>query len=89
MLRSSNVAPFAGTGKAQSLEELLDEMCKYGKPRLSRTDAAWVCTCEMHVASEGATFEVRSTFKEPTALIAAQVCMQRIKETLSKYGVAT
>lgn len=69
------------------LSDILIEMCKYGKPRLSRRDDTWYCCCDMHVASQGVTFEVSSSFKEPTPLVAAQVCMQRIQETMKKYGV--
>lgn len=70
---------------APSLESLLDAMSRYGKPGVSMENRGWHCRCEMHVASEGTSFTVRSEFDHKTPLIAAQLCMERIVSTTKKF----
>lgn len=65
-----------------NLEQLLEMMCGYGTPRLSKHDSGWYCNCEMRVSAIGASFKVESTFKEPTPTAAVKTCMLRIIETL-------
>lgn len=66
------------------LEPLLNEMCKYGTPAVSRINTGWWVRCEMHVASEGTTFKIESDIL-PSLLTAAQQCMDRIQKTLAQY----
>lgn len=66
------------------LEPLLEEMCRYGKPAISRMDRGWWVRCEMHVAAEGTTFRIESEIL-PSLLTAAQQCMDRMQTTLAQY----
>jgi len=67
------------------LEPLLNEMCKYGRPAVSRMDrGGWWVRCNMHVAAKGAEFRIESDIQE-SLVTAAQQCMDRIHETLAQY----
>jgi hypothetical protein len=65
------------------LEELLDDLCRYGNPRISKMDNGWHAKIEMHVASEGATFNIMSEFNHKTSIEAVLVLMQRTQQTIS------
>lgn len=80
------------TNAAQPEGERIDqfkdliELTKYGLPSLSAMEErGWHARIEMHVASEGASFTVRSDFKHRTPQEALNVLKSRIHETLSKY----
>lgn len=71
-------------GTYNGLEHLLETMCKFGSPRVSKTTSGWYCSCDMHTATAGTSFEVKSEFNNATPLKAAQQCAQRIVEVLKK-----
>ena len=66
------------------LEPLLNEMCRYGEPAISRMRKGWWVRCDMHVAAEGTTFKIESEIL-PSLLTASQQCMDRIQKTLTQY----
>lgn len=66
------------------LEPLLVEMCRFGKPAISRMDKGWWVRCDMHVAAEGTTFKIESDIL-PSLLTASRQCMDRIQKTLAQY----
>ncbi len=71
---------------AWNLVQLLDALCYYGKPRLSPLVSGWYCVVEMHVASKGASFEIKSDFDHATPGDAARMCASRIAATLRSYA---
>lgn len=64
------------------LEETLNQLNSYGLPRLSRMDRGWFCTTEMFVSAKGAKVEIKSEFDHPSALAAAQTCLERVSAVL-------
>lgn len=70
----------------QSVEEILDNLCRFGRPRLNRMDDGWVCSCEMHVAAAGATFTVRSEFDHKTQLGAVRQCAERVVKAIAQWA---
>ena len=70
------------------LEECLHKLCEYGKPRLSsQGNGEWYCAIEMFVQGIGVDFKVASSFKEPSAHDAVNVCYERLKKALSDLGL--
>lgn len=72
--------------KPESLDSLLLEMCRYGQPKLSMMDSGWHCWIKMHVASQGATFEIKSEFGHQSPRAAADECHARITATIKQLG---
>jgi hypothetical protein len=67
-----------------SLDELLIEMMKYGKPRVSCCGAnEWHSSIDMWVTGAGVEFSVKSDFKHKTPLEATIVCAKRMSEALN------
>jgi hypothetical protein len=73
--------------KRLGLEEMLVALCAFGEPSVRRMGGGWCSSIDMHVSGEGATFKVRSEFDHASASEAVMVCLNRVRETLSKYGV--
>jgi len=68
----------------RTIEELLDIMAKYGKPRIHCLDNfEWVCVCEVFVTGKGIDFKISSDFKCASALNAVQQCYDRMMEALN------
>lgn len=71
-----------------SLEGMLLSIAKHGKPFLhNHDDGTWSCKTSMHVSSVGVSFEVRSDFTHKDPYSAVKQTLERMIETLSKYGV--
>jgi len=83
-----SVSCSGGTGvmRDYSLEQLLDELQKYGKPRLSYMGNGWHCCVEMYVCAKGVEFEVKSDFKHKTHKDAAIECCERTLKALSELA---
>lgn len=71
-----------------SLEDVLKELEKLGRPRLHRLAAGWVCLVEMNTTAPGANFDVRSEFGIQTPGIAAVQCLHRAQAAV-KAGSPT
>lgn len=69
-----------------NVETMLEQLCRVGKPRISRMDDGWVCAVDMHVATAGTEFKIRSEFDCETAFKAAQQCTERVVETLKQWA---
>ncbi len=69
----------------ETLETALEDLRKYGNPRLYFTGNNWYCSVDMHVTSAGTTFKVDSDFKQGTPMDAVRQCRARIIETLKLY----
>lgn len=66
-----------------TLEDLLRDFTKYGRPRLQcRDDMTWYCTIEIFITGKGIDFKVSSDFKQTTPLNAAQQCHERMRDAM-------
>lgn len=68
------------------LEERLEWLTRFGKPRVCFDGKGWSAHMEMHVANAGAEFTVRSEFNMDTPSAALDQCITRMLETLAKYN---
>lgn len=73
-------------GMESSVEAMLEQLCRVGKPRISRMNDGWLCSVDMHVAAAGTEFKIRSEFDCPTPFQAAQQCTDRVVETLKQWA---
>ena len=67
---------------AASLEALLEGSKRFGLIRLSNIDGKWYCNISMNTNTTGTEFKVESEFGMPTALSAAQQCIERMHAAL-------
>lgn len=67
-----------------SFRDKLVWLTRFGKPRLVVIDEGWHASIEMHVASVGASFTVRSEFDMSTPEAAIDQCIQRMLDSLAK-----
>lgn len=72
--------------QAESLEDVLMELARHGRPRTSLLSNGWNTTIDMHIASIGSEFSVRSEFDLPTPLMAAKQCRERMHAALRQSG---
>lgn len=84
ILRQNDVSPLPGA----ALEQLLVEMAKHGKPRLSMVGDGWFCCVEMNTNTTGTSFEVKSDFSMPTPTAATTQCRDRIAAAMKAIGVS-
>ena len=67
-----------------TLEEHLQQMRYYGKPRVSLMSNGWYSCIEMNTNTTGTTFEIKSDFDHPTPTAAAKQCHERILNALKE-----
>lgn len=70
----------------RSLEDLLDELVKYGQHRLSWMGNGWYCSLDFYVNVVGAKLEVASEFKNQTHKKAVIECMIRLHDTIEQIN---
>jgi hypothetical protein len=70
----------------EKLDDVLLDMCRYGQPKLSMMDSGRHCWIKMHVASQGATFEIKSEFGHQSPRAAVDECYARIVATIKQIG---
>ena len=70
-----------------TLEELLQELFRYGKPRVGvyGSDGLWHCTVEMNTNTVGADFKCSSNFDLPNPTEAAKQCLERVIKAVEQY----
>lgn len=68
----------------EDLNDLLLEMCRYGKPSVGMLNLGWACSVDMHVAAVGTNFRVESDFGHQTPIAAAKQCHARILATVKQ-----
>lgn len=68
-----------------TLEELLTELTKYGRPRVGMFDGTWNCTVEMNTNTIGADFKCASDFKHTSPISAARQCLERVYKAIEAY----
>jgi hypothetical protein len=69
-----------------TLEELLADMERFGKPRLGKYNTGWHSNIEVAVTAVGAQFEIKSEYGMPTPLVAAQQCHERLMQAIRSLG---
>ena len=73
--------------QANTLEEILGDIERYGEPRLGKYHNKWNCNVELNVVAVGATFKVSSEYNSHATPIAAAIeCQQRVRDALDKLG---
>lgn len=70
------------------LENLLEQMCAFGKPVVGVYSSGWHCKVEMTVPLVGTSFDVRSEFGHATALAATLECWDRVQAVVKQWGKA-
>jgi hypothetical protein len=70
-----------------TLEELLNELKCYGKPRVGiySDNGTWHCTIEMNTNTVGADFKCASEFGIATPTDAAKQCLERVLRAVEQY----
>lgn len=69
-----------------TLEEHLEKMAYYGKPRVSLVSNGWHSSIEMNTNTTGTTFEIRSDFDHASPLMAVKQCHERIVSVLKELS---
>jgi hypothetical protein len=74
----------------ESLEDVLLELAKWGRPRVGQygDDGTWHCSVDVNVAPTGVKFEAKSDFKQPTPLAAAIQCRENLLAAVKAIGGA-
>lgn len=68
------------------LEGKLVWLTRFGKPRVCCNGKGFSAHIEMHVAQQGATFDIRSEFGMNTPTAAIDMLISRTLESLAKLG---
>lgn len=73
----------------ESLEDVLLELAKWGKPRISMPSGeGWYSCVEVNITPTGAKFDVQSEFRMATPLAAAIQCRERLLAAVKSIGGA-
>ena len=70
----------------KSLEELLDDLVKYGKHGLSWMGDGWYCRLDLYVNVSGAELKIGSEFNNRTHKNAVIRCTIRLHETIDQIN---
>lgn len=65
-----------------NLEQLLQELSKYGNPRVSKMKSGWYAAVDMFVVGRGVEFKIDSEFKSDH-VTAAKECLDRVYAALT------
>lgn len=68
-----------------TLEKVLTEMTKYGKPRISFQGDGWYSCIVMNTNADGVSFDIQSEFKHKTPADALFQCRERMMAVISQY----
>lgn len=72
--------------ESQSLDQILENLCRIGVPTLHKMDRGWWMVLKMHVAAKGTEFTVKSEADCPSPLDAAVQCAARAAATLRQWS---
>lgn len=80
----------AAAAPQESLEDVLLDLAKWGKPKVGQygTDGTWQCSIDVNVTPTGVRFEARSDFKQVTPLAAALMCRKNLLDAVKAMGGA-
>lgn len=70
----------------EDLNTALEELVKYGHPRVSHLKGGWYCTVNMNTDTIGAKFDIDSGFDHPSPIAALKECRERIEKALKQLG---
>lgn len=88
-LRREREAADAKSAPAETLEDVLLELAKWGKPRVTMPGGSgWYSSVDVNVSPAGAKFEVASDFSMATPLAAALQCRDRLLASVKAIGGA-
>lgn len=76
------------TPSSLPLERLLDDLARYGAPRLMQLGNGWHCAVDVKVNATGCEFKVASDFDHAAPHSAAACAHQRLRAALRELGVA-
>ena len=70
-----------------TIEEGLEKLCRFGRPRLSQMDdGCWLCALDMFVQGVGVEFKIRSDYKLTDPRSPIIQALERVYDTLAKFG---
>ena len=69
-------------GRPMTLEEMFEELERYGRPILLRGERGWSCTVDLNTAYDGMEGSVRSEFGKNKPIDAASQCLNRVRKAL-------
>ena len=74
----------------ETLEDVLLELAKWGRPRVGQygDDGTWHCGVDVNVAPTGIKFEAKSDFNQKTPLEAALQCRKNLLAAVKAIGGA-
>ena len=65
-----------------NIEQMLDELAKYGEPRLSLMKSGWFAVCDLRIRVDCGDFEIRSEYGHETHISALSECLERVVAVL-------
>jgi len=68
----------------KTLPDILDELAKYGEPRLCMMDREWHCHMHVSITPVGGTFEIKSDYYFATHVEAAAQCLERLNKAMEE-----
>ena len=72
--------------RAESLEQVLEQLEAYGQPSVSRLERGWHCCIKLRTPALGTEFRIRSEFDLPTPTAAAIQCHERVRDALPSHS---
>jgi hypothetical protein len=74
----------------ESLEDVLLELAKWGRPRVGQygNDGTWHCGVDVNVTPVGVKFEAKSDFNQTTPIAAALQCRANLLAAVKAIGGA-
>jgi hypothetical protein len=78
----------AGRPSVETLEDVLMQLAKWGRPRVGQygDDGTWHCGVDVNVAPTGIKFEAKSDFNQKTPLEAALQCRKNLLAAVKAIG---
>ncbi len=70
----------------KTLEQLMEELARYGSPRLGFYGQGWHANIDVNVNGVGAKLEVASEFGLPSPLAAADQCHKRLLAAIMRFA---
>lgn len=88
---SADPSQSAPVAQQDSLEDVLLDLAKWGKPRVGQygsSHSGWHCCVEVTVTPVGVKFEAKSDFNHATPLQAAVTCRKNLLGAVKAIGGA-
>ena len=72
----------ARPGPQMTLEQILLDLSRFGKPRVSLQSSGWLCVISVYSPYRGTTMEIKSDFSHPSPSSAARQAYDRLRSFL-------